>query len=127
MTMGLATTGTAVAASCVKVAAGGWHTIVLRDDGTIASWGGGEVGQLGHGGRNDVLAPTTVGALGNVASVTAGHGHSLAVLGDGSISALPVLVSSPGTNAADPAPPPSAGAPWFYQIFGADCRGASQP
>lgn len=42
------------------VSAGGEHSVVLKKDGTIWSWGSNEKGQLGDGTNDDRLTPVKV-------------------------------------------------------------------
>jgi alpha-tubulin suppressor-like RCC1 family protein len=68
------------------VSAGTGHSLALRDDGTVWAWGWNEAGQVG-----DVVtttprfAPVQVRELTGVTAISAGHSHSLALLGDGSM------------------------------------------
>ena len=66
------------------IAAGGYHTLVLKQNGSV--WGAGRniVGQLGIGHRNDWLTFVEMIASGGKA-VTAGGEHSLVVKQDGSV------------------------------------------
>ena len=50
------------ASKIVSVAAGGWHTMAVGDNGALWAWGGGSSGQLGLGDTNNRLVPTLVGA-----------------------------------------------------------------
>ena len=38
------------------------HTLVIAGNGTVYSFGGGEWGQLGHGGSENKLTPTLIKA-----------------------------------------------------------------
>ena len=72
----------------VHVAAGEYHTICSTSDGSVFTWGAGDVGQLGLGDESDVLQPTLVrGELQGkqVVQVAAGDYHSACVIGDGSV------------------------------------------
>ena len=44
-----------------QVAAGGSHTVLLMEDGTVMTFGYGNYGQLGHGDTASQNAPKTVG------------------------------------------------------------------
>ncbi|GAA1991409.1 RCC1 domain-containing protein [Kitasatospora viridis] len=87
-----------------QIASGGGHALALLDDGTVWSWGRDDFGQLGdgpgadsrpgrsvqeHNGRSypNRYVPALVEGLGEVRSIAAGGGHSLAVLADGSLAA----------------------------------------
>lgn len=75
----------------VELALGGAHTCIRRSDGSVACWGRGDEGQLGNDDPTSSPSPvvvanlaTAVGPnLANVISLTAGDGHTCAVLADG--------------------------------------------
>jgi alpha-tubulin suppressor-like RCC1 family protein len=77
----------------VKSAAGSTFALVIRNDGTVWSWGQNDKGQLGDGTSSDRSAPVQVltGASGcavnlcNVTEVAAGDKHSIVLKGDGSV------------------------------------------
>ena len=71
----------------VAVSAGSRHNLALTADGAVWSWGGGDLGQLGHGDQQDQLLPKKVEAFAGqrVVAVSAGGGHSLALTADGSV------------------------------------------
>ncbi len=69
----------------VAVAAGGYHTLVLRGNGTVLAFGRNDEGQLGDGTTTTRFTPMTVPGLTNVAAVRAGTWHSLAILQDGTV------------------------------------------
>jgi len=63
-------------AQITKIVAGGSHSIVLKDDGTVAAWGANDEGQ------SDIPA-----GLSNIVSVAAGADHTVAVKTDGTVVA----------------------------------------
>jgi exopolysaccharide biosynthesis protein len=97
----------------VAIAAGGWHSLALRADGTPIAWGNDSNGEcdvppaltdavaIAAGGyqslairaegtvmawgANDFLQSTVPGGLGNVIAVAAGTWHSLALRADGTV------------------------------------------
>ncbi|GAB4256141.1 MAG: hypothetical protein Kow0092_01950 [Deferrisomatales bacterium] len=74
----------------VAVAAGGLHTLALRADGAVLSWGDNDYGQLGDGTVLDRLSPVAVveasgASLDQAVAVAAGPFHSAAVLADGRV------------------------------------------
>ena len=85
------------------VAAGSFHSLALRDDGTVWAWGSNYSGQLGiesSGTGTDSLVPIQVhdptdpsGFLHHVTAISAGGisdpgvGHSLALKDDGTVMA----------------------------------------
>jgi len=71
------------------ISAGGLHTVALRADGTVWAWGSNFDGQLGNGvgGWDDFLhtVPVQVVGLDNVAAISAGGGHTMALRNDGTV------------------------------------------
>lgn len=67
-----------------RVAGGYYHSIALREDGTVWAWGCNGYGELGDGttstGRS---VPWPVSGLWDVVAVAAGYHHNLAVTADG--------------------------------------------
>ena len=45
------------------VSAGGAHSLVVTDSGTLYSFGGGQCGKLGHGDESSIFKPKVVAAL----------------------------------------------------------------
>ena len=67
---------------------GAGHTLALKSDGTVLSWGGNGSGQLGDGSLSPHLIPSPVPGLGSgsgVIAVAAGLSHSLALTSDGTV------------------------------------------
>ena len=71
----------------VATSAGGSHSLALTADGAVWSWGGGGLGELGHGDRQRQLLPKKVETLAGqrVVAVSAGAMHSLAITADGAV------------------------------------------
>ena len=67
------------------IAGGGFHSLALKDDGTVWAWGWNESGQLGDGTTADHFEPTQVVGLTNIVAISAGWRHSLAVRSDGTL------------------------------------------
>ncbi len=63
----------------IDVDGGSSHTIVLKADGTVWTWGYNRRGQLGDGTYVDKYSPVKVPGLNNVKKVAAGTMHSLAL------------------------------------------------
>jgi alpha-tubulin suppressor-like RCC1 family protein len=79
----------------VSIAAGGYHTLAVKDDGTTSTvwaWGWNGYGQLGDGTIDNRLAPVQVKVstdpveyLTGVVSIAGGHKHSVALKSDGTV------------------------------------------
>ncbi len=75
------------------IAAGDVHTCALLDDGTVRCWGYGGDGRLGYGNTNSIGESQAPGAIGPVdlgpgrtaKAISAGGGHTCAVLDDGNV------------------------------------------
>jgi hypothetical protein len=79
---GLPTCGTA---SAQTLAAGGNHTVRLKQDGTVWAWGYNGLGQLGDGTTTYRTTPVQVPGLSNVIAIAAGGTHTLALKQDGTV------------------------------------------
>ena len=69
----------------VRAAAGYFHSLAVRSDGTVWTWGDNQYGQLGDGTRTNRGSPVRVMGLTGVTQVAAGYGHSLALRSDGTV------------------------------------------
>jgi alpha-tubulin suppressor-like RCC1 family protein len=71
----------------VGVAAGYYHTCVLREGGTVRCWGMGLYGQLGDGTETNRNTPLEVDVLGitDAVAITAGAYHNCALRADGTV------------------------------------------
>ncbi|MEX2238035.1 MAG: RCC1 repeat-containing protein, partial [Dehalococcoidia bacterium] len=68
------------------IAAGRQHSLALRSNGTVRSWGSDFNGRLGDGGANtNQPAPVAVSGLSGVAAIAGGEAHSLALLSGGTV------------------------------------------
>jgi alpha-tubulin suppressor-like RCC1 family protein len=78
----------------VALAAGGFHSLALCSDGTVAAWGTSDQGQLGDNSSLDRLVPTAVdvapgrSALAgkSVLAIATGWSHSMALGSDGRVA-----------------------------------------
>ena len=79
----------------VSVAAGDYHTLALNSDGTLATWGRNNSGQLGNGSMTDHQVPVAVNSESgasalfgkNAVAIFSGFEHCLALCSDGTMSA----------------------------------------
>ncbi len=72
----------------VKAVAGGaFHSLALRNDGTVRAWGWNGFGALGDGSTTERNSPVRVAGLDHVTAIAAGAYHSLALRDDGTVVA----------------------------------------
>jgi alpha-tubulin suppressor-like RCC1 family protein len=72
-----------------QVAAGDNHSMALTATGELWTWGDGESGQLGHGGKENLAVPRAVGGIeGAVMGIAGGHEHSLVTTAEGRVLAF---------------------------------------
>ena len=67
------------------ISAGGYHTSVVKDDGTVWTWGENADGQLGNGTTTDQNTPGSVPGLSSVISIATGEFHTVALKNDGTV------------------------------------------
>ena len=67
------------------VAAGSWHTVVLKNDGTVWAWGDNTSGQIGDGNSTNRPTPTQVPGLTGVTAIAAEGAHTVALKSDGTV------------------------------------------
>ena len=71
------------------VAAGGFHSLALRNDGTVWAWGENTNGQLGIGTTANSLTAQAVSTgqtgVASITAIAAGGSHSLALRNDGTV------------------------------------------
>lgn len=67
------------------IAADAAHTAVLKEDGTVWTWGYNYYGQIGDGTTTDRLTPAQVSGLMDVKAIAAGDSHTVAVKEDGTV------------------------------------------
>ncbi|GAB3280468.1 hypothetical protein GCM10027589_07430 [Actinocorallia lasiicapitis] len=80
------------------LASGSAHTLAVKTDGTLVSWGLNDDGQLGNGSTTDATSPVSVTGLTNVAKVGGGWVNSYAITSGG-------VVKSWGSGGSSPAGP----------------------
>jgi uncharacterized repeat protein (TIGR01451 family) len=74
----------------IAIAAGGVHSMALKSDGTVLTWGLNVVGELGAGPINNQTAPVQVTGFGQgsgAIAIAAGASHNLVLRSDGSVAA----------------------------------------
>ena len=97
----------------IGIAANGYHTAAVKNDGTLWAWGSGVYGELGIGDRPMAL-PTPAMALGLTSVVAAGAGshHTIALIDDGTLWACGLNIYGQlgdGTNTDRPIAVPVLG------------------
>ncbi len=73
------------ATNWVAIAAGDYHTLALKSDGTLWAWGHNGGSQLGIPGAPYRYVPTQVGSATDWQAIAAGFSHGLAVKTDGTL------------------------------------------
>ncbi|HYA26590.1 MAG TPA: hypothetical protein VEE82_01195 [Thermodesulfovibrionales bacterium] len=68
------------------IGAGKYHSVALKSDGTVWTWGDNYYGQLGDGSSDlSSGAPVQVSGLAKITAITAGDFHTLALKSDGTV------------------------------------------
>jgi alpha-tubulin suppressor-like RCC1 family protein len=67
------------------IAAGSFHSLALKDDGTVWAWGSNRVNELGDETIDNSAQPVQVGNLSEVEAIAAGSSHNLALKSDGTV------------------------------------------
>ncbi|WP_147273227.1 S8 family serine peptidase [Anaerobacterium chartisolvens] len=67
------------------VAAGSEHTIALKNDGTVWTWGYNSYGQLGDATTTNRATPAQVNGLNGITAMAEGNRHTIAVKYDGTV------------------------------------------
>ena len=73
--------------------AGGRHTVALKSDGTIWTWGGNFSGEIGDGPTINRLSPMKVPGLSGVTAIVAGGHHAMALFTPTVTSSFSIQVS----------------------------------
>ena len=79
------TTPQNVAPAGCQLAMGYFHTLLLRNDGSLWAWGDNQYGQLGDGTTINRSQPVEIKTISGIKSVAAGHKHSIALKEDGTV------------------------------------------
>ena len=61
------------------------HSIALKNDGTVWTWGHNSYGQLGDGTLTNRTNPSQVSGLAAITAIDAGSIHTIALKGDGTV------------------------------------------
>ena len=85
-------TGVLAGKTVVALAGGGYHSLALCADGTLAAWGANSYGQLGNNSTSGSLVPVLVDRGGvlagkSVVAIAADSFHNVALCSDGSVAA----------------------------------------
>lgn len=67
------------------IAAGGYHCLALKNDGTVWAWGYNNFGQLGDGTTTAKNVPVQVSGLTGITAIVGGYYYSLALKNDGTV------------------------------------------
>lgn len=68
-----------------SISGGGYHSLVIREDGKVLAWGRNESGQLGNGTQQSSNIPVEVKDLEGIIAVEGGYNHSAAIKEDGTV------------------------------------------
>ena len=71
--------------NCVDVAAGYGHSVALKKDGTVWTWGFNSSGQLGDDSEIDRNYPAIVPGLSNIIAIAVGDYHTVVLKNDGTV------------------------------------------
>ncbi|WEK54130.1 MAG: S-layer homology domain-containing protein [Candidatus Cohnella colombiensis] len=75
----------AASASVTSVAVGGRHSIALKNDGTVWTWGYNSNGQLGDGTMTDRSTPVHVTGVNGIIAISGGDEYTVALKNDGTV------------------------------------------
>jgi len=67
-----------------SVYAGGYHTLVIKNDGTVWAWGQNKYGQLGNGNKKNTYNPVEINIT-DVKELSLGTDYTIAVKNDGTL------------------------------------------
>jgi alpha-tubulin suppressor-like RCC1 family protein len=76
--------------SAIEIAAGNYHGLAIKTDGTLWAWGLNDRGQAGKPVATDIVlpVPAQVSGFTNASKISAGSNHSLVLKGDGTVWAF---------------------------------------
>lgn len=67
------------------IAGGFYHTVAMKSDGTVKTWGANGYGQLGNGSTTTSSAPVSVSGLTGVTAIASGREFTMALKSDGTV------------------------------------------
>lgn len=67
------------------ISAGGTHTLAIKTNGTLWTWGGNDLGQLGNGNNSDVFFPAQIGNDTDWTAISSGDRHTMALKANGTL------------------------------------------
>jgi alpha-tubulin suppressor-like RCC1 family protein len=68
-----------------QIVAGDYHSLAIKNNGTLWAWGQNNLGQLSGGPTANIVVPTQIGTDNNWQQVTTGRQHSTAIKLDGTL------------------------------------------
>ncbi|MGC4048911.1 MAG: hypothetical protein QM757_05235 [Paludibaculum sp.] len=71
--------------NATSVGSGTGHSLALRSDGIVLSWGLNQEGELGDGTTNARTVPAAIAGLTGIVRFSAGYVHNLAIKNDGTV------------------------------------------
>lgn len=74
-----------IAAGGINVPFQGGHSMALKDDGTVWTWGENQFGQLGQGNTADLTIPTQIMGLDSIIGIACGPNHQVALKSNGTV------------------------------------------
>ena len=69
----------------IQVSGGGFHSIALKNDGTVWAWGNNDYGQLGTGNNVESYIPQKVQGLEHIIEISTRGDHNMALKDDGTV------------------------------------------
>lgn len=69
----------------IAIAVGEQHTVALKSEGTVWTWGYNTYGQLGDGSNAERNTPVQVSGLSDITAIAAGWEHTIALKSDGTV------------------------------------------
>ncbi len=70
-----------------NISVGEYHSLALKNDGTVFAWGNNGEGELGDGTNTNRTTPVQVPGFSGITNIAGGYSHSLALKNDGTVFA----------------------------------------